>query len=96
MGPENSWPSRWRNQATKILGSATKFDDILEKYRSWVSGWILGKCVSESRLGWESGDPTNFMMNRKNKWVPGGNKFANGEMCGNRTEIESLQISPIK
>ena len=59
-------------------------------------GWILGKCISESRLGWESGDPTNFMMHRKNKWVPGGNKFADGEIWGNRTEMESLQISPIK
>ena len=38
------------------------------------------------------GDPINFMMNGKNKWVPGVNKFANGEIWGNRTEIESLQI----
>ena len=79
-----------------MLGSATKFDEIFEKYRNWVSGWILGKCVSESRLGWEAGDPTNFVMNRKNKWVPRVNEFANGEIWGNWTEMESLQISPIK
>ena len=91
--PQNSWPSRWRDQATIFGGSTATFGDILEKYRSWVPGWILGTLVSQSRLGWESGDPINFMMNRKNKWVPRINKFANGEIWGNRTEMESLQIS---
>ena len=39
MGPENSWPSRWRYQATKMLGLVMKFDDIWGKN---IEGWFWG------------------------------------------------------
>ena len=37
-----------------VLGSTTKFDDILEKYRSWVSGWKMLGTNSHGLILWEN------------------------------------------
>ena len=52
-----------------ILG-AIKFQR-LDNFGGYKKGSRLGNFTFINKLKLKSGDPNNYYMNRKNKWVPG-------------------------
>ena len=70
MGPENWRQSQFRDRDRILIFEARKFRR-LENFGGYKKGSRLGNCTFTIKLSLNSGDPNDYDMNRKNKWVPG-------------------------